>query len=160
MGAGGENEKINVLPKKAQREGDLAIGVKACCGVRTKGGGKMREMMLALLSGSAGAALVTGVCSAVQYLMRRGENRTERTDAQRKALRYIMLYIIQERAKEHLREKTIELEERRSLHRWHDLYHDGLGGNGDADTLMRQVDALPLRMEEQETKHAQSDAQR
>lgn len=111
----------------------------------------MREVVLALLSGSAGAALVTGVCSAAQYLMRRGETRTERTDAQRKALRYIMLYIIQERAKEHLREKTIGLEERRSLHRWHDLYHEGLGGNGDADALMHQVDALQLRMEEQET---------
>lgn len=103
---------------------------------------------MALLSGSAGAALVSGLCSAGQYLLRRKENRSDRSDAQRKALRYIMLYIIQERAKEHIRERAISMEERRSLHRWHELYHAGLGGNGDADTLMRQVDALPLRMEE------------
>jgi len=32
----------------------------------------------------------------------------------------------------------------RRLHHWHELYHDGLGGNGDADQLMRKVEALRL----------------
>lgn len=108
----------------------------------------MRELAMTMLGGSAGAALVTGIWAAVQYLLRRRDDRSERADAQRKALRYMMLYIIQERAKEHIREASITMEERRSLHRWHTLYHDGLGGNGDADTLLHQVDALPLRMEE------------
>ena len=90
-----------------------------------------------LLSGAAGAALVAGVFSLIQ-------TRKARKDAKGKALRYIMLYIIQERAKQHIKDKNITLEERRSLHHWHDLYHNGLGGNGDADALMAQVDKLPL----------------
>ena len=93
-----------------------------------------------LLSGAAGAALVAGIFSMIQ-------NRKARKDAKAKALRYIMLYIIQERAKQHIREETITLEDRRSLHHWHDLYHNGLGGNGDADALMEQVDKLPLAID-------------
>ena len=40
------------------------------------------------------------------------------------------------------------LEDRRSLHHWHDLYHNGLGGNGDADALLKMVEALPLSPED------------
>ena len=95
------------------------------------------EWLVDLLSGAAGAAMVAGIFSAVQ-------SRKARNDAKSKALRYIMLYIIQERAKQHIKDGSITLEERRSLHHWHDLYHNGLGGNGDADALMAQVDKLPL----------------
>jgi hypothetical protein len=93
--------------------------------------------LIDLLSGAAGAALVGGIFSMIQ-------SRKARKDARGKALRYIMLYIIQERAKQHIKDGNITLEERRSLHLWHDLYHNGLGGNGDADALMTQVDRLPL----------------
>ena len=96
--------------------------------------------LVELLSGAAGAALVAGIFTAVQ-------TRKARKDAKSKALRYIMLYIIQERAKQHIKDGNITLEERRSLHHWHDLYHNGLGGNGDADALMSQVDKLPLDTE-------------
>lgn len=95
------------------------------------------DWLVDLLGGAAGAALVAGIFSAVQ-------SRKARKDARGKALRYIMLYIIQERAKQHIKDQSITLEERRSLHHWHDLYHNGLGGNGDADALMAQVDKLPL----------------
>ena len=95
------------------------------------------DWLVALLGGATGAALVDGVFSLIQ-------GRKSRKDARGKALRYIMLYIIQERAKQHIKDACITLEERRSLHHWHDLYHNGLGGNGDADALMAQVDKLPL----------------
>lgn len=95
------------------------------------------DWLVDLLSGAAGAAMVAGIFSMIQ-------TRQNRKDARSKALRYIMLYIIQERAKQHIKDERITLEERRSLHHWHKLYHDGLGGNGDADALMAQVDRLPL----------------
>lgn len=95
------------------------------------------EWLVDLLGGAAGAAIVAGAFSLVQ-------SRAARKDAKAKAIRYIMLYIIQERAKQHIKEGEITLEDRRSLHHWHDLYHYGLGGNGDADALMAQVDRLPL----------------
>lgn len=97
-------------------------------------------LLVDLLSGAAGAALVGGIFSLIL-------SRKARKDAKGKALRYIMLYIIQERAKQHIKDASITLEERRSLHHWHDLYHNGLGGNGDADALMAQVDKLPLDTE-------------
>lgn len=95
------------------------------------------EWLVDLLSGAAGAALVAGVFGIVQ-------NRKARKDAHGKALRYLMLYVIQERAKQHIKDGSITMEERRSLHHWHSLYHNELGGNGDADALMAQVDRLPL----------------
>ena len=95
------------------------------------------DWLVELLSGAAGAALVAGIFTMIQ-------SRKANKDAKGKALRYIMLYIIQERAKQHIRDGSITLEERRSLHHWHDLYHNGLGGNGDADALMAQVDKLQL----------------
>lgn len=104
-------------------------------------------LFIELLSGAAGAALVAGIFALIQRRQARKEKKEDLSDAHNKALRYIMLYIIQERAKQHIKDGSITLEERRSLHHWHNLYHDGLGGNGDADALMAQVDRLPLDTE-------------
>lgn len=102
------------------------------------------DIAISLIGGSLGAAVVSGAFALTQYLIGRKDTKNGRVDIQKKALRYLMLYIIQERAKQHIREGRISLDDRRSLHHWHDLYHNGLGGNGDADTLMRQVDMLSL----------------
>lgn len=106
------------------------------------------EIIQGIVGGSCGAAVVTGVVALVQFFLNRKDSAAHKGDAREKALRYLMLYIIQERAKEHIKEQEISLDERRSLHRWHELYHQGLGGNGDADTLMQQVDGLPVRVED------------
>jgi hypothetical protein len=103
--------------------------------------------MLAVIGGGCGAAIVTGIVSLVQFFVNRTDKRKGKNSTNNKALRYLMLYIIQERAKQHIKDKCISLEDRRSLHHWHDLYHNGLGGNGDADALMEQVDNLPLDTE-------------
>ena len=105
------------------------------------------EVILSIIGGSCGAALVTGAVTLVQFLINRRDKHSGKADVQNKALRYIMLYIIQERAKQYIKERMISLDDRRSLHHWHDLYHKGLGGNGDADALMEQVDHLPLDTE-------------
>ena len=105
------------------------------------------EVILAIVGGSAGAAIVTGIFSLIQFGINRKDKRSGKVDVNNKALRYLMLYIIQERAKQHIKERCISLDDRRSLHHWHDLYHNGLGGNGDADALMEQVDKLPLDTE-------------
>lgn len=105
------------------------------------------EMVLSILSGSCGAALVTAGLAFAQYLISRRDSSSKKEDVQSKALRYLMLYIIQERAKQHIAEGSITLEDRRMLRHWHDLYHNGLGGNGDADALMQQLDRLPLQSE-------------
>jgi len=105
------------------------------------------EVILAVIGGGCGAAIVSVAFALVQFLINRKDKRSGKTDMQNKALRYLMLYIIQERAKQHIKDECISLDDRRSLHHWHDLYHNGLGGNGDADALMDQVDRLPLDTE-------------
>lgn len=106
------------------------------------------EIVLAIVGGSCGAAIVTGTVSLIQFAVNRRDRKSGKAAALQKALRYIMLYIIQERAKEHIQEGKITLEDRRSMHHWHDLYHNGLGGNGDADALMKQLDKLELDTED------------
>lgn len=98
------------------------------------------EWAVGLLAGAFGAALV----SFVQFLISRRDKKKESESVERQALRYIMLYIIQERSKEMISEGRATIEEVRSLREWHDVYHNGLGGNGDADKLMQAVDKLPL----------------
>lgn len=102
------------------------------------------EILAAIVGGSFGAAIV----SLIQYLIGRHDKKKAGDSSERKALRYLMLYIIQERCKEIIARNWTTLEERRSLGHWHDVYHNGLGGNGDADALMQQVKALPLRFDE------------
>lgn len=102
------------------------------------------DIIVSIIGGSCGAAIVSGGFAFAQYLISRKDKRAGKAEVESKALRYLMLYIIQERAKQHIREQSISLDDRRSLHHWHDLYHNGLGGNGDAAALMRQVDRLPL----------------
>ena len=105
------------------------------------------EIALSILGGSCGAAVVTGIFGLIKLFIDRKDKRSGKEDHQNKALRYLMLYIIQERAKQHIKDGCISLEDRRSLHHWHDLYHNGLGGNGDAVALLEQVDRLDLDTE-------------
>ena len=102
------------------------------------------EFLAAILGGSFGAAIV----SLVQFLIGRHDKKTAVDSAERKALRYLMLYIIQERCMEIIARGWTTMEERRSIGHWHDVYHNGLGGNGDADALMQQVMELPLQFDE------------
>lgn len=101
------------------------------------------ETLIAILGGAAGAAIITGAVTLVQFFTNRKDKKETSEDVQTKALRYLMLYIIQDRCEGYIKRGSISLQERRSLHHWHDLYHNGLGGNGDADLLMEEIDHLP-----------------
>ena len=107
----------------------------------------MGEYITAFLIGGMGAALIGCIQAVILYKMKRKDEKEDKGEVITKALRYVMLYIIQERCKDHIANGEVTLEERRSLHHWHDLYHNGLGGNGDADILMKQVDKLGTDIE-------------
>lgn len=106
------------------------------------------EILVAFVAGGALSGIISGLFSIAMYKMKRkdqqADEQTDETEVIKKALRYIMLYIIQERAEEYIRRGKITMEERRALHKWHDLYHDGLNGNGDADLLMGQIDEMDV----------------
>ena len=106
----------------------------------------MTELLAAFIAGGSMAALVTGIFSLILYKTKKKDEQQAKTedenDVTKKALRYLMLYIIQNRAEGYIQRGNITVDERRSLRKWHDLYHDGLGGNGDADLLMDAIDEL------------------
>ena len=103
----------------------------------------MNQIIVTLISGVFGA----GLFGLIQFLITRHDRKQAADSAETKALRYIMLYIIQERAKELIAEGEATLDEKRSIRKWHELYHNSLGGNGDADALMKQVDGLRIKMD-------------
>ena len=40
---------------------------------------------------------------------------------------------------------AVDFDDRRILNQMHKSYHDGLGGNGDLDNIMSEVNRLPLK---------------
>lgn len=104
----------------------------------------MSDAIISLLTGGVGAAIVASIHAVHMYKLKRKDEQADKDDVIKKALRYVMLYIIQERCKEHIAAGKITVDARRALHKWHDLYHTGLAGNGDADGLMQQVDELEI----------------
>lgn len=101
------------------------------------------DWIIPLLSGAFGA----GIFSFVQFLINRADKKKEKESAERKALRYLMLYIIQDTARELIADGKATMDDKRQLHQWHEVYHQGLGGNGDADKLMEAVDRLPFDLD-------------
>ena len=111
----------------------------------------MSEAVIALLSGGIGAAATAGIMSIIIYKIQRADARADakahKSTAQMTALRYMMLFIIRWQGTELIKNGSITWEERKMMHKWHELYHNELGGNGDADLLMAAIDNLPLEME-------------
>lgn len=68
-----------------------------------------------------------------------------KTDAQSEALKFILYDRIRYLGQAYIAEKEIDFDDRRILNDMHRSYHAGLGGNGDLDVLMREVNNLPLK---------------
>lgn len=110
----------------------------------------MSEIILAVLGGSALAALIN---QAGEYVRakKKHEHDSETTESRniralKTAMRFIMLDRIRWLGQAYIREKSISFDDRRLLNEMHDSYHNGLDGNGDLDTLMAAVNSLPLRI--------------
>lgn len=73
------------------------------------------------------------------------EDIESKTDAQSEALKYIIYDRIRYLGQAYIAEAEIDFDDRRILNDMHKSYHYGLGGNGDLDTLMAEVNKLPLK---------------
>lgn len=74
------------------------------------------------------------------------------TEDNRKTLESLtegMKHIIYDRIRHigqaHINVGEIDFDDRRILNNMHHCYHDGLGGNGDLDKLVQEVNHLPLK---------------
>ena len=78
----------------------------------------------------------------------------QKTDDTQKTLDNLtdgMKYIIYDRIRHigqaHINAGEIDFDDRRILNNMHHCYHFGLGGNGDLDKLVQEVNNLPLKKE-------------
>ena len=106
------------------------------------------NIFIAIISGGIGAAIASGVMGIVLYKIKRRDEKDDAEDVVKAALKYLMLFVIRQQAMDFIRDGEITWEDRKMLHKWHELYRNKLGGNGDAKLLMDAVNALPLKTED------------
>lgn len=89
-----------------------------------------------------------------QTINDRLEKIEQKTEDSRKTLESLtdgMKYIIYDRIRHigqaHINAGEIDFDDRRILNNMHHCYHYGLGGNGDLDKLVQEVNNLPLKKE-------------
>lgn len=63
----------------------------------------------------------------------------------REAQKCILLDRIIHLGQNYIAEGKIDFDDRKRLREMHKSYHNGLGGNGDADAIMKAIDELPLK---------------
>lgn len=69
----------------------------------------------------------------------------KKVDALMESQKYILYDRIRYLGQAYINEREIDFDDRRILNDMHNSYHNGLGGNGDLDILMKEVNNLPLK---------------
>ena len=109
----------------------------------------MIEIVIAILGGSALSALITQVGNYTSDRRKRKdtvEDRTEDKDAALKqGIKLLLADKIQYLGLKYIEEGEITFSNRKMLNDMHSTYHNGLGGNGDYDGLMKEVNELPIK---------------
>lgn len=102
-------------------------------------------MIIELLSGAFGAALVAGIFGLLQRRSTQKEKQATRDDGTTCGVRMLLYAEIKHLGKAYLDNGHITTEELEDLIAMHKVYHDALGGNGFLDALMKQVKSLPIK---------------
>lgn len=68
-------------------------------------------------------------------------------DSLTEGMKYIIYDRIRRIGQAHINVGEIDFDDRRILNNMHQCYHCGLGGNGDLDKLVQEVNNLPLKKE-------------
>lgn len=113
------------------------------------------DIVIAILGGSMGAAIVTGLSNLIQWRLNRGAAKEDKQAAQQtaeaqrlnsiaNALRLLLYNDIKHQSKQYIRDKSITTEDLEDILEMHRLYHDDLGGNGFLDSVIHQVRKLPI----------------
>lgn len=109
-----------------------------------------KEVAVALIGG--GFAIVAGIVSIISTIVSNWQkHKYEKDDEEKesvKALTEGVRWILYDRIKYlgfgYMRQGFVDFDDRRILREMHNVYHNGLGGNGDLDQIMSAVDKLPL----------------
>ena len=113
------------------------------------------ETLIVLLSGAFGAAVIKMIDGLLQFALQRRAKKQDngkkeksdvekRIDAIAECIMATTLDRLQYLCKFYVNEGHVDIDDRRRLHIIHEKYK-GLGGNGDVDDLMKQVNELPIK---------------
>lgn len=82
---------------------------------------------------------------SVNGLREEQEEHGRQLDALRDAMKCVLLDRIIHIGQGFIEAGEVDFDDRKRLRAMHTSYHEGLKGNGDADAIMKAVDALPLK---------------
>lgn len=112
----------------------------------------MVQLCVAFLGGTALSALISQIGEYVRERKRFKEQDDSRAMKELSAIEEAIRYILYDRIRylggSFLRSEEIDFDDRRNLNNMHSVYHEKLGGNGDLDILMDEVNKLPLKINE------------
>ena len=105
--------------------------------------------IVGILGGSAVAALINAIAAGIRQKRERKYNKSDGKDKDIEALKSASKWMLFDRIRflglKYTSEGLVDFDDRRVLNEMHRCYHDGLGGNGDLDNLMHEVNRLPLK---------------
>lgn len=107
------------------------------------------EIAIAIISGGAAAAIVSGVIQIVLWKLNRKalkeDDETKGEKDIKAAVRVILYDRIKYLGRSFIAKGSISAEDLEDLMSMHKIYHDDLDGNGFLDNVMRQVKNLPIK---------------
>lgn len=106
------------------------------------------EILAAILGGGIGSAIVTIIGKLIVNYQNRKYAIEDRETEDEKAIKAGVKWLLYDRIRylgmKYIEKGEVDFDDRRILRQMHDVYHNGLDGNGDLNNIMQQVDLLPL----------------
>lgn len=108
-------------------------------------------VIVALVAGLAAVigGVITQLGEGIRQKRKRKYDRDDGKDKDITALKAGLKWVLYDRIRflgqHYIGAGQVDFDDRRILNEMHKSYHDGLGGNGDLDVLMHEVNALPLK---------------
>lgn len=100
---------------------------------------------LAAILGAAIAQVGEGMRQKRKRKYDKADTRDKDLQALRDGLKWVLYDRVRYLGQKYICEGAVDFDDRRILNLMHKSYHDGLGGNGDLDVIMKAVNALPLK---------------
>lgn len=131
----------------------------------------MEDILLAILGGGVAVAIIEAVKEAISWHRNRKAQREDRAEEKKEkqfeerighlesdmgevrtlvtalvdSQKNVLFDRIQYLCRRYMAEGEIDFDDLRGVNALHNSYHNGLGGNGDLDALMKQVHSLPVK---------------
>lgn len=105
------------------------------------------EFIKALLSGSVGAGLMAIIMAALQRHWKKKDDKEGAIAALVEAQKVLMIDRVRHLGNRYIADKSISLDDKETLQEMFMSYRK-LGGNGHLDTIMAEVNKLPIRSDD------------